>query len=176
MDFCYNLSQTLILNKFMLGVSWFGNGWLPVALAAVTGILFFAIGKKRFALAVWFAPLFGNIVKSLLKNWVKRPRPGWVGCQSLVKLPDYSFPSGHTIFYTIYFGLLAWYGFKYLNSWKKYLACGVSIAMIALVGISRVYLGAHWASDVLAGYAIGGIILAGTIYLLNKYPKKNDKA
>jgi membrane-associated phospholipid phosphatase len=174
-DACYNLAGNIYLDKLMLGISWFGNGvWIPVALTLLAGITFWFFGKKHFAIAIVLAPLVGNIVKSGLKELVRRPRPGWEGCQSLVTLKDYSFPSGHTVFYTIFFGLLFWYGYKFLkDKWcgkVMYILPGI---MFVLVGISRVYLGAHWITDVLAGYAIGAIILAVTIYLLNKYPDKN---
>jgi membrane-associated phospholipid phosphatase len=174
MDFCYNLIGHPVVDRVMLAVSIFGDGiWIPVSLTVLTALIFLIFKKKRFALAIVLAPLLGNGIKSIIKNVVGRPRPGWEGCQSLVKLSDFSFPSGHTIFYTIYFGLLAWYGYRYLRDfWYGKLLYIFSALMIILVGISRVYIGAHWASDVLAGYVIGGIILGGTIYLLNKYPDK----
>jgi membrane-associated phospholipid phosphatase len=158
----------------MLAISWFGNGpWIPVGLTLVVGATFWFKKKKHFAIAILLAPLLGNIVKSGIKELVKRPRPGWEGCQSLVTLKDYSFPSGHTVFYTIFFGLLCWYGFKFLrDKWYGKLIYIFSGLMVALVGLSRIYVGAHWITDVLAGYAIGAIIIVGTIYLLNKYPDK----
>lgn len=158
----------------MLAVSWPGNGpWIPVTITVVTAIIFFLLNKKRFAIALVLAPLVGNLVKTILKQLIRRPRPGWVGCKFLVSPSDFSFPSGHTVFYTIFFGLLAWYGFRFLRDrWYGKLLYLFSCLMILLVGFSRVYLGAHWVTDVLAGYFVGGIILAGTIYLLNKYPEK----
>lgn len=174
MDFCYNLSGHAIIDQLMLGISWLGNGVIvPITLTILTAIIFAIKKKYRFAVTLLLAPLLGDLLKTFLKEMTRRPRPGWVGCHSLVSLTDFSFPSGHTIFYTIYFGLLAWYGYRYLRDrWYGKLLSIFSIAMIPLIGISRVYLGAHWISDVLAGYLIGGIVLVGTIFLLNKYPDK----
>jgi membrane-associated phospholipid phosphatase len=81
-------------------------------------------------------------------------------------------PSGHAIYYTIFFGLLAWYGIKgYWDKWYGKLFSILSIGLIALVGPSRIYLGAHWTSDVIAGYIIGGTILYVTTIIIKKYEK-----
>jgi undecaprenyl-diphosphatase len=82
-------------------------------------------------------------------------------------LHDYSFPSGHVIFYTTLFGLTFWVVWI---AWKNSLlrnAVLVALAMlITVVGFSRVYLGEHWPSDVIGAYCLASLWVVGTIELL----------
>jgi undecaprenyl-diphosphatase len=171
-EFCINIPRSDIITLLMRGISIFGDSWPPYLLTLLVGITFFLLKKKIFAYTIVLAPFVGDIVKIILKNFFDRPRPGFSGCSSLVNLSDYAMPSGHTIFYTIFFGLLAWYGHKkFWDKWYGKTLVITSLALISLVGVSRVYLGAHWISDVLVGYIIGGIILLISIKLIEKYEK-----
>lgn len=169
MDFCYNLSGNRTLDILMRATSNFGDGLIvPVVLVALMGIYFY---RQKKVLTIYFigAVLGGEAIKQAIKILVARPRPGWVGCESLVGLTDFSFPSGHVIFYTTVFGLfLLFTSKKPSNLWRLMMRL-FSVAMILLIGFSRVYLGAHWITDVLAGYFIGGIILVAVIYLLKRF-------
>ena len=73
----------------------------------------------------------------------------------------YSFPSGHVMAYIAYWGLLFSFGFILFEGrhWWRIALLGTSAAFIVLIGPSRVYLGDHWASDVLGAYLIGGFLL-----------------
>lgn len=171
---CYTLFTSPLITKVMLFISYWGNGMVvPLAMVIATVSAFLYFKKPNFAAYLLYAVLFGELIKQLLKNTIKRPRPGLSGCLDIAKQQGFSFPSGHTIFYTIFFGFLAWYLWKEVGGKKGKIASIFPIIMVLSVGYSRIYLGAHWLTDVIAGYLIGGLILFGIIKLIKKDEKNN---
>jgi|GEM_PF-1016382 len=168
---CISLFRTDLLTLALRFVSLFGDGvWIPVALTIFAAALVYYFKKdKAFSVILLLAPLVGQIVKSLLKNYYQVPRPEAFGCEVLVNYADkYSFPSGHTIFYTIFFGLLAYYAWQNRRElWAKFVL-PVSLALVVTVGYSRIYLGVHWYLDIFGGYVLGGAMLAMAI-LVHRY-------
>ena len=104
------------------------------------------------------------LVNTALKGWFQRPRPSLP--LPLVEEPFYSFPSGHSITVLCLYGFLAYLASTRLRESRQRAAvwCGCGIVTL-LVGFSRVYLGAHFPCDVLAGYLVGLPVLAGAIVL-----------
>jgi membrane-associated phospholipid phosphatase len=99
----------------------------------------------------------GGFLAEIVKNMVDRPRPTPEFARITEQLQTYSFPSGHVTTYTVLFGYLFYLAFvslpkKSVWRWIIMVVCG---ALIVLVGPSRVYMGQHWASDAIAGYALG---------------------
>lgn len=99
----------------------------------------------------------GMLLNELIKLIVQRARP--VFEQPLVMLSSYSFPSGHTAASTVLYGYAACYAVTLARrsggragKWAAALALPAASALVALVGYSRMYLGAHYLSDVLAGF------------------------
>jgi len=79
----------------------------------------------------------------------------------LLSLLTYSFPSGHTAAATVFYGLLACYLVRRVHAWRARVAIALAAAaMVVLVALSRMYLGAHYLSDVLAAAAEGAAWLA----------------
>ena len=101
----------------------------------------------RAALAV---PL-GMLLNVLLKNIFQRARPSFE--HPLLTLTTYSFPSGHAAAATLLYGVLGAYLVCTCKGWRRALAGCLAVAMVALVGLSRIYLGAHYLSDVAAAVA-----------------------
>ena len=106
------------------------------------------------------ADLFGLIVKIVVGR--ERPSPDLVHVVQQIQQP--SFPSGHTLHYTVFYGFLLVVVFtNFKPSWQRTVALVVFALLIALVGPSRVYLGEHWPTDVVGGYLIGALCLAPLI-------------
>ncbi|HZX26368.1 MAG TPA: phosphatase PAP2 family protein [Telluria sp.] len=110
-------------------------------------------GARRWALLAGLAIPGGLLLNVLLKYAFRRARPS-VG-EPLVNLASYSFPSGHANGATLLYLTLACWLWARLPRGRARLATAAALAMIVLVAASRVYLGAHYLTDVLAGMAEG---------------------
>ena len=130
----------------------------------LTGLTALALWLTRFKGEALFLPLstgIGALLDELAKGLVARPRPGAALVSVTHRLSDPSFPSGHVVFYCSYFGFL--FGVAYLGRKRaprsSRLAMVLALIPIILVGVSRVYLGAHWPSDVLGSYLLSAVWL-----------------
>lgn len=142
------------LRAMMIDVTALG-GWavLTLVVALAAGYLL-ATGKRSTALFVILASAGGAIAGTLLKLLFARDRPDLV--THLVAVDSASFPSGHAmnsaIIYLTLGALLA--GAQQRRAVKIYLL-SIAIALTLIIGFSRVYLGVHWPSDVIAGWCVG---------------------
>lgn len=144
--------QSAVLNKIMLILTAIASPYTLLALVLLL-LVFLVIKRKRYLVLLFFFSLAGGALFDLLiKSWVHRMRP----LMELLQVSGYSFPSGHAVLSTIFFGLLI-YAFKdyFTNKILKAVYIGVNIFLFMLIGFSRVYLGVHWLSDVLAGICLG---------------------
>jgi membrane-associated phospholipid phosphatase len=113
-------------------------------------------------LALFIAVPGGMLLNVALKYAFHRTRPSFD--DPLLILTTYSFPSGHTSGATLFYGMLAAYLISSLRGVAtRTLICVMAIVMVLLVGLSRIYLGAHYFSDVLAAVAVGSAWLALTL-------------
>ena len=147
-----------------------------LCLIAVLGLLYWCIDKK-FAVFVGTNITLGLVANPMLKNTVLRRRPYFdlEGIQCLkpvhsgdiydISLQGYSFPSGHAMNSALVYGSLQMY------RKRKILIAGAFILPL-LVGFSRVLLGVHYPTDVLAGWACGAAIVFGMSYLQRKIKRK----
>lgn len=149
-----------LLTALMEFVSLFGYppfNWLTVgAVAAVFIVLGLRLEAAFAVIAAAGAGLLSTVVKIL---WV-RPRPTAEGVLVIGTSSGYSFPSGHVVLYVAFFGFLLYWVYANLKPGVVRRSLVVTLGLlIALVGPSRVYLGQHWASDALGGYALGLLYL-----------------
>ena len=153
------------LRRLMIGVSEPGFPKVSVPLtAAIAGTFWFL----RFRLEAIFLVVSttSNLLNALIKRVIKRPRPTkeLVAVARVINEP--SFPSGHVMHYMNLFGMLTYF---LATNWRsgrlRNLLLTLCISLIALVGPSRIYLGAHWPSDVMAGYVYGGLWFGGLMAL-----------
>ena len=101
----------------------------------------------------------GMLLNVMLKYAFHRSRPAWD--DPILMIASFSFPSGHAMTATLFFGLLAAFGVRKVPAWRwRVLAVLAAGLLIVLVGFSRLYLGVHYLSDVLAGMAEGSAWLA----------------
>jgi membrane-associated phospholipid phosphatase len=144
----------------MVGISSLGYlpwSWLALG-CAVTVLLVCGLYREvPFVIATEGA---GMMVASI-KLLVERPRPGAETVRVMSELLDYSYPSGHVVSYVSLYGFLFFLVYVLVErSWQRTAVLSVLALLVGLVGVSRIYLGHHWASDVVGGYALG------TAYLL----------
>lgn len=162
--------------KFLAFFSYFGN-WEILLSFLFVAIIFLQFYKKQrealFFCAIYFVGLGSQ---SFLKLIFHRLRPD-VG-YSLISASGYSFPSGHALMSLLFYGFLGHllYRSVFKNRWSKFLLIAVFFFIILLTGFSRIYLGVHWASDILAGWVLGIALLLIFITFLkekNKFSSYN---
>ena len=152
-------------------VSWPGFGPQDVIIAGLIILLIYAFGLHWEAVMALIAAIFTTAINVLVKDLVQRPRPTPNLVDVFAKLSSYSFPSGHVMFYLGFFGFIWFLVFTLLKpSMKRSFLLVFFGILIVLVGVSRVYLGEHWPSDVLGSYLLGSLTLAVIIqfYLWGK--------
>jgi membrane-associated phospholipid phosphatase len=131
-------------------------GVVTVAAGAVLGIIWRRWGP---VLAAGVTVAGNGVLTLALKEAVGRSRPPLSG--ALAAADGYAFPSGHAATAAAAFGVLAFLCAGPLRAWAARVAIWAGAAMLAtLVGISRIYLGVHWTTDVLGGWAFGTLWLA----------------
>lgn len=109
--------------------------------------------------------LLADALGGILKVVVGRQRPSSSLVHVVQHLGTYSFPSGHVLHYTVFYGFLFFVvAASFRPSWRRTALLILLGLPIALVGLSRVYLGEHWASDVVGGYLIGALCLVPLIW------------
>ena len=153
--------------EFMVIISWPGYAPQTYVLTALIVVALFTVGVRWEAVAAAIAALGSSAIDTLAKTIVHRPRPTADLVSIFVPLHDYSFPSGHVVFYTAFFGFLFFLAYTLLQKWLiwRNILTVVLGAFVALIGVSRVYLGAHWPSDVIGAYLLGSLCLAAAIYI-----------
>ena len=125
-----------------------------LVLALIVGIWLYRRGHRYWIVALASAVPGGLVLNVLLKHTFERARPHFA--QPLLELSTYSFPSGHAMAATVLYGFLACYAARHARSWPgRVLPFVLAAAMVATVAFSRMYLGVHYLSDVLAAFAEG---------------------
>jgi len=141
-------------------ISWIGFSPQSYISSLLIVALIYSFGFHWEAVAAFVAGILPPVVNVLVKGVIKRPRPTMDLVQVLRALDSYSFPSGHVMFYVGFFGFLWFLVYTLLKrSWIRTLLLVFLGSLIALVGMSRIYLGQHWASDVLGAYLLGSLTL-----------------
>jgi len=150
------------LTAFFLVVTALGSLETIVLLGLAVSVIL-GVRRQWLYLGTWLAALAGGFVlNQLLKELFARPRPYFE--HPLVSEASYSFPSGHATMSLICYGMLAYFAVLALRTWRARTAVvfGATL-LVLLIGFSRMYLGVHYFSDVVAGYTSGGIWLSALI-------------
>ena len=159
---------------FMRVVSLFGDKLTPWVLAGVTIILFLIAGSRSEAAGLLLSTGGGELLNSILKRLIARPRPSSELVDVFRALKTQSFPSGHVTFYVCYFGFLFFASYALLRrgSFVRRAALTLTALPVLLIGVSRVYLGEHWPSDTLGAYLSSGLWLAFSLHAYRYWKQK----
>jgi membrane-associated phospholipid phosphatase len=140
------------LDRVMLFFTALGDPYTVVTIFLIT--IAWLSFKRRYADAIRFAILCvgGVVINQEMKLFFAKPRPElW---QRLITDPTFSFPSGHATGSMVVYGFIAYILAKELYRYKRYIYAIAGIIIMA-IGLSRLYLGVHYPTDIIAGYGIG---------------------
>jgi len=162
-----------VLDRVVLGITQMGN---PKVVVPITLTVFVWLWWRKHRLEAKFFALdaFGGAVLSAgLKLAFSKPRPQlW---PQLITETTYSYPSGHALGSMVLYGFLAYLLSSFFPTYLRPIYAG-AIALIIAIGLSRLYLGVHWPTDIIGGYVIGFLWLFTCITLLRFQQSKSDTA
>lgn len=170
----YNLVSSLLISDFMTPIAKFiTNFGGAIFLIGLTVILFFIIKNKKIGLSIFLNLVIVTVLNQLLKYILQRPRPTEY---RIINESGYSFPSGHSMVSMAFYGYLIYLIYKYAkNKYVKWTSIILLSILIGLIGLSRIYLGVHYTSDVLAGFLISISYLITYITILDKTFVESEK-
>ena len=153
------------LQTVMRIISYPGSSFLLPALVVLAAFAFWFLGLRLEALVTVTLSIVSALLNAGIKILVHRPRPTDGPVEVLQAAAGNSFPSGHVMAYLAFWGLLFSFGIILFQGWRWWRIALLIIPafFVVMVGPSRIYLGAHWASDVLGSYLIGGVLLGITL-------------
>ncbi|MEF3691607.1 MAG: bifunctional DedA family/phosphatase PAP2 family protein [Candidatus Moraniibacteriota bacterium] len=168
-DFDYWLNSAVeifrhpYLNNFFIFITHLAGTITMIILGFIALIFFITRKKWRYSLILLLAMSGGKIIEVLIKNIIGRNRPD----NALVETVGYSLPSGHATIAIIFYSILIYYFKNHIRNIRlKYTLITLCAFIIFAVGFSRIYLGAHWFSDVVAGFSLGAFWLTLIILFL----------
>lgn len=149
--------QKGIIYNVLWFVSWlgtFGTGFFIVWLGF--SLFFWLFRYRRETLFCLLAPL-APLINLLIKTIVNRPRPTADLVTIIGRETDPGFPSGHVVFFTVFFGFIfiSMFHTEKIPLRLRRVIGAISLLLIVLISFSRIYLGAHFATDVIGGYLVG---------------------
>lgn len=162
----YNIiisSKSDVMTMFMTVITMMCNTEFIIV---ATLLLVLLIKNKKIGGMIASNVVLCSVINTIIKHIFLRPRP--VGIK-LIEQGGYSFPSGHSMMAVAFYGLLIYiiWNTKWRNVWKIFTTT-LLVILILLIGISRIYVGVHFASDVIAGLSISLSYLIIFIELLYK--------
>ena len=151
-----------VLDQYFIFITKLANTMVIV----IVVLLFLCIMRNRYGLYLLASAVDGVIITTLVKVLVRRIRPDEL---RLITQGGYSFPSGHSMMSMCVYGYLLYLVItKLKNRYLKILVSIILILVILSIGVSRIYVGVHYASDVVSGYCLGLAYLFFLIYVINK--------
>ena len=166
----YNLVRSLecdFFDKYFVFITKLGNVSVIIGVVAVLIMLF----RNKHSIMFVSLGAISAITNKVIKHIIKRKRPDVL---KLIKQGGYSYPSGHSMISISVYGYLCYLAFtKIKNSILKWLCSIILVILILSIGISRIYVGVHYASDVLGGFTLALIELMLVIGLTKKHFRGN---
>lgn len=141
----------------------FGNALIFILICLISFIL---IKNKKISYSITLNLIIITVFNFILKLLFQRPRPDGI---NIIEELGYSFPSGHSMVSMAFYGFIIYLIYRYVkNNYYKYTFMSILSILIILIGLSRVYLGVHYITDVLAGFLISISYLIVYIKVINK--------
>ena len=168
----YKMVSTFLISDFVTPIAKFiTNFGGAIFLIVLTITLFILIKNKKIGLSIFSNLVIITILNQLLKRILQRPRPTEY---RIIEETGYSFPSGHSMVSMAFYGYLIYLIYKYVkNKYIKWISIVLLSILICSIGVSRIYLGVHYTSDVLGGFFISISYLIIYISAVNKFLIKN---
>lgn len=164
----YKMISTFLISDFVTPIAKFiTNFGGAIFLIVSTIALFVLLKNKKIGLSIFTNLVIITALNQLLKGILQRPRPTEF---RIIEETGYSFPSGHSMVSMAFYGYLIYLIYKYVKN--KYIKTSLIILLsilICCIGISRIYLGVHYTSDVLGGFFISISYLIIYISVVNKF-------
>jgi undecaprenyl-diphosphatase len=162
------------LTTIMRFFTFIGDTIPVIILTLVSLFLLYKVLNHRAELVLFLAVMLGaNILFLTLKSFFHRARPD---LHRLAEATNYSFPSGHATMAFALYGVLTFLLWRHINtSFKRTIHIILSGSVILSIGISRIYLGVHYPSDILAGYFISTFWLTLAIGFFQRYRDKRNR-
>lgn len=163
--FIYNLIRSLksdFFDTYFVFITKFGNESTIILFVVVAVLLL----KNKWRMMMLEIPIISVVSNQVIKYIIRRDRPSVL---KLIKQGGYSYPSGHSMIAVAVYGLLIYFVLKKVKnkSWKYGLSF-LLVVLIVSIGVSRIYVGVHYASDVLGGF----ILAMAELLLLINFTKK----
>lgn len=137
------------ITTFAKIITTMGSSYVIIPICIISVICFWKKKETKYIIVNLITIFFSN---QLLKRIIERPRPQEF---QIVKELGYSFPSGHSMVSMAFYGFFIYLIYKKVkNKYVKWISIGLLSLLIILIGISRIYLGVHYASDVFAGFLL----------------------
>ncbi len=150
----------------MYSLSWIGFTPQVYVISFLVLAFLYASGLKWETMVSLVSLVLSSTMVAGIKTLVDRQRPSEKLVNVFRQLKSYSFPSGHVMYFTVFFGFMLFLSYALLkHSWWRTLLLGFLGGMVGLIGISRIYEGQHWASDVIASYLLGSVWLGLSILI-----------
>lgn len=164
----YKIISTLLISDFATPIAKFiTNFGGAIFLITLTVILFILIKNKKIGLSIFSNLVIITVLNQLLKRILQRPRPTEF---RIIEETGYSFPSGHSMVSMAFYGYLIYLIYKYVkNKYVKWILILLLSILICSIGVSRIYLGVHYTSDVLGGFLVSISYLVLFISTVNKF-------
>jgi membrane-associated phospholipid phosphatase len=161
-----------VLTKMMWIITSLHASAVVCTVAVLVGVYLLRRRQRFWVVALWLSVFGGLLLNRTLKLVFQRARPRF--SDAVQMLTSYSFPSGHTMIATVFYGALAAFVIANSKNWPlRLLAVVTAVVLILLVAFSRIYLGAHYLSDVLGAMAEGFAWIALSLTALSYFWKRD---
>ncbi|CAH2712982.1 hypothetical protein BACCIP111895_00115 [Neobacillus rhizosphaerae] len=163
--------ESTFLTKVMKFFTFIGSAPVVIILSVILMVFLYKVLHHRLELILFISAIIGSaVLNQILKQIFHRVRPNF---HRLIDISGYSYPSGHAMnAFTVYviISFLLW---RHIESkWGRSLLIFISGVMILGIGISRIYLGVHYPSDIIGGYLASGFWLTIAIWFFQFYKEK----